>query len=184
MPSADFCRLVRMDHSTLSPESGTNGRSPEVSSTAFGAQSPGLQPVPLMDMDFAVTCPLVRHRMPPTRFLSIGSRLCSTLLSDPVSRRRPCASLWLHLHQVVKGTLTPELSNMLGTHEKASRKEPKFLGGFTFITFGGHAFMAISRRLGFCWKFTGWLNCLGITIRIDLLEKMSSCFIWLIGRWI
>jgi hypothetical protein len=93
MPSADFCRPVGMDHSTLSPESGTDGRSPEVSSTAFGAQPPGLQPAPLMDMDFAVMCPLVRYRMPHTRFLSIGSPLCSTLLSDPVSRRRPCASL-------------------------------------------------------------------------------------------
>jgi hypothetical protein len=93
MPSADFCRPVRMDHPTLSPESGTDGRSPEVSSTAFSVQPPGLQPVPLMDMDFAVICPLVQHRMPHTRFLSIGSRLCSTLLSDPISRRRPCASL-------------------------------------------------------------------------------------------
>ena len=34
------------------------------------------------------------------RFLSIGTRLCSTLPSDPASRRRPCASLILHLHQV------------------------------------------------------------------------------------
>ena len=88
------------DHSLLSPDSGTNGRSPEVSSTAFRAQPPDLQPVPLMDMDFAVICPLVRHRMPHIRFLFIGSRLCSTLLSDPASRRRPCASLTLHLHQV------------------------------------------------------------------------------------
>ena len=71
--------------------------------------------MPLMDMDFAVTCQLVRHRMPQIRFLFIGSRVCSTLLSDPASRRRPCASLSLHLHQVVKGTFTPELSNMLGT---------------------------------------------------------------------
>jgi len=32
------------------------------------------------------------------------------------SPERPCASLLLHLHQVVEGTFTPELSNMLGTH--------------------------------------------------------------------
>ena len=43
---------------------------------------PNLQPAPLMDMDFAVNCQLVQRRMPPIRFLSIGSRLCSTLLSD------------------------------------------------------------------------------------------------------
>ena len=115
MPSADFCRPVRIDHSTLSPDSGTNGRSPEVSSTAFRTQPADLQPVPLMDMGFAVIRPLARHRMPLIRFLFIGSHVCSTLLSDPASRRRRCASLSLHLHQVVKGTFTPKLSNRLGT---------------------------------------------------------------------
>jgi hypothetical protein len=71
--------------------------------------------VPLMDMDFVVTSQLVRPRMPLIRFLFIGPYVCSTLLSDPASRRRPCASLSLHLHQVVKRTFTFELSNMLGT---------------------------------------------------------------------
>ena len=98
--AADFCRPVRIDRSTPSPDSRTNGRSPEVSSTAFRTQPPNLQPVPLMDMDFAVISPLVRTALPHIRFLSIGSRLCSTLPSDPASRRRPCASLTLHLHQV------------------------------------------------------------------------------------
>jgi hypothetical protein len=65
----------------------------EVSSTAFRTQPPDLQPVPLMDMDFAIICPLVPHRMPPIRFLFIGSYVCSTLLSDPPSPERPCASL-------------------------------------------------------------------------------------------
>jgi hypothetical protein len=114
-PSADFCRPVRIDRSTLSPDSRTNGRSPEVSSTAFRTRPPDLQPVPLMDMDFVVTSQLVRHRMPLIRFLFIGPYVCSTLLSDPASRRRPCASLSLHLHQVVKRTFTFELPNMLGT---------------------------------------------------------------------
>jgi hypothetical protein len=84
----------------LSRESTTNGRSPEVSSTAFRAQPPDLQSAPFMDMGFAVICPFPQRRLPPIRFLSIGSRICSTLLSDPASRRRPCASLTLHLHQV------------------------------------------------------------------------------------
>ena len=118
MPSADFCRPVRIDRSTLSPDSETNGRSPEVSSTAFRTQPADLQPVPLMDMGFAVIRPLARHRMPLIRFLYIGSCVCSTLLSDPASRRRRCASLSLHLHQVVKRTFTPKLSNMLGTRKK------------------------------------------------------------------
>src|SRR5215216_3549548 len=68
-----------------------------------------------MDEDFAVSRPLVRPGLPPIRFLFVGSRLRSTLPSDPASRRRPCASLALHLHQVVQGTCTPRLSNMLGT---------------------------------------------------------------------
>jgi hypothetical protein len=54
--------------------------------TAFNAQPSDLQPVLLMDMDFAVIRQLVRHRMPHIRFLFIGSRLCSTLPSDPTSR--------------------------------------------------------------------------------------------------
>src|ERR1035441_826324 len=123
-PAADFCRPVRMDRSTLSPDSRTNGRSPEVSSTAFRTQPPNLQPVPLMDMGFAITCPLARHRMPQIRFLYIGSYVCSTLLSDPPSPERPCASLLLHLHQVVEGTFTPELSNMLGTQTKGAGHRP------------------------------------------------------------
>ncbi len=61
MPAADFCRPVRMDHSFLSPDFRKNGRSPEVSSTAFRTQPPDLQPVPLMDIDVAITCPLVQH---------------------------------------------------------------------------------------------------------------------------
>src|SRR5881296_648010 len=107
-----------MNRFIFSPDFRTNGRSPEVSSTAFRTQPPNLQPAPLMDMGFAIICPLARRRMPQIRFLYIGSHVCSTLLSDPPSPERPCASLGLHLHQVVKGTFTPELSNMLGTHQK------------------------------------------------------------------
>src|SRR5229473_3449852 len=121
-PSADFCCEIKAPHDAFSHDFVTHSRSPEVSSTAFRTQPPNLQPVPLMDMDFAVSCPLVRHRMPQIRFLYIGSYVCSTLLSDPASRRRPCASLLLHLHQVVEGTFTPELSNMLGTPRNAARR--------------------------------------------------------------
>ena len=56
-PAADFCRPVRTDHSILSPVSRTDGRSPEVSSTTFRTQPPNLQPVPLMDMGFAIILP-------------------------------------------------------------------------------------------------------------------------------
>ena len=117
MPADDFCYALKEPYGAFSHESVTRSRSPEVISTAFRTQPADLQPVPLMDMGFAVSCPLARHRMPLIRFLYIGSYVCSTLLSDPASRRRRCASLSLHLHQVVKGTFTPKLSNMLGTQQ-------------------------------------------------------------------
>ncbi len=113
--------MIRMNRFTLSHESVTCHRSPEVSSTAFDAQPPDLPPVRLMDRGFAVTGPLARHRRPLIRFLFIGSRLCSALLSGPASRRvlfHPCASLSLHVHHVVKRTYTSWLSNLLGTQEK------------------------------------------------------------------
>jgi len=58
MPSADFCCLFKSDHSSFSRESATSNRSPEVSSTAFRALPPDLQPAPLMDMGFVVDCQL------------------------------------------------------------------------------------------------------------------------------
>ncbi len=124
MPAAHFCRTVRAVRSTLSPVSGTCSRPPEVSSTTFSAQPPNLQPAPLMNIDSAVACPLVQRPIPHIRFLSIGSRLCSTPLSDPASRRRPGASLSLLLHQDVKGTCTPKVSAPCRVHqkEKAARK--------------------------------------------------------------
>jgi hypothetical protein len=75
-----------MNHSILSHDFVTDGRSPEVSSAAFSAQPLDLHPVPLMDMGFVVICPLAQHRLPPIQFLYIGSRFCSALLSDPTSR--------------------------------------------------------------------------------------------------
>src|SRR3954467_10064392 len=125
MPSADFCAGLRGPHGPLSLVAETRRRPPEVSSTAFTAHPPDLQPGPLMDVDFAVSRPLVRPGLPHIRFLFVGSRLRSTLPSDPASRRRPCASLALHLHQVVQGTCTPRLSNMLGTRLNRCAVEPR-----------------------------------------------------------
>src|SRR5262249_61060130 len=42
----------------------------------------------LMDLDFAISGPLVRPRMPHTRFLFVRSRLSSALPSDATSGRR------------------------------------------------------------------------------------------------
>jgi len=127
LPFADFCDTVEVNLFLSSHDFVTCRRSPQVSSTAFDAQPPDLPPVSLMDMGFAIICSLARHPRPHIRFLFIGSRLCSTLLSGPASRRvlfHPCASLWLHLHLVVKGTFTLGLSNMLGTQKKATGLRP------------------------------------------------------------
>src|SRR2546425_5827933 len=62
------------------------------------------------------------HCLPHIQFLFIGSRLCSTLLSDLASRFGPCASLSLHLHLVVKRTCTSQLSIMLGTQCRKKRE--------------------------------------------------------------
>ena len=62
-PSADFCpALERLTTPPVTQHS--NGRSPAVSSTAFGAHPPDLSPVRLMEMSFAIMCSLAPHRRP------------------------------------------------------------------------------------------------------------------------
>src|SRR5271154_1282189 len=61
MPSADFCPVVRLPLDSLSRVAATQDRSPGVISAAFHAQSSDLRFAPLMDMDFVVSCPLVRY---------------------------------------------------------------------------------------------------------------------------
>jgi hypothetical protein len=84
--SADSCVAVREPHNPLSPEFETRRRLPGVSTTAFTAHLPDLQPWPWMDMDCAIIGPLVRPNLPRIRFLSVRLWLCSTLPSDPISR--------------------------------------------------------------------------------------------------
>ena len=124
MPSADFCVAI-MRLTAHSVRFRTQRRPPEVRSTAFPAHPPNLPPRSLMTLDFAVICPLVRPGRPHIRFLSIGSRFCSTLPSDPASRRRPCASLALRRHQAGQRTSTSKLSIMLGTQSKSRGERPR-----------------------------------------------------------
>jgi hypothetical protein len=157
MPSAVFCAVVRSPYDDLSPESGTQRRSPEVRPTAFAARPPDLPPRPLMVADFAIIGSLVQPGRPRIRFLSIGPRLCSTLPSDPASRRRPCASLILRHHQAGWRTSTPKLSIMLGTPKKPrtgrgqSWVSPK--GGTPRVTSVSHSdAIACSRRRLWRWR--------------------------------
>ncbi len=97
LTSVPRSRPLRTAQSSL----GTRRRPPEVRPKAFTAHPPNLPPRPLMTVDFAIICPLVRPHRPLIQFLSIGSRLCYALPSDHASRHSPCASLILHRHQVV-----------------------------------------------------------------------------------
>ena len=88
MPPADFCPAVRRPHGHLSRHGftvTTPSRSPRVSSPAVRARSPDLRFASLMDMDFAVSRPLVRRsrlvsgscpstRTYPPRFLQTPPR--------------------------------------------------------------------------------------------------------------
>src|SRR5246127_276255 len=64
MPSADFCAAVRSPCGSLSLVAETQRRPPEVRPTAFAARPPDLPPRPLMAVDFAFSCTLVRPGRP------------------------------------------------------------------------------------------------------------------------
>src|SRR5215471_9213419 len=64
MPPADFCAAVRSPYGNLSLVAETQCRPPEVRSTAFTARPPDLPPRPLMTVDFAISCSLVRPGRP------------------------------------------------------------------------------------------------------------------------
>src|SRR5271165_3224260 len=64
MPSADFCAAVRSPCDDLSLDIETRRRPPEVRPTAFAACPPDLPPRPLMTVDFAISCLLVRPGRP------------------------------------------------------------------------------------------------------------------------
>src|SRR5271157_4735124 len=79
-----------MNRFTLSLDSETRRRSPEVSSTAFSAQPPDLPPAAWMDMGFAAFRPLARcrrplhpvfvHRLAPLLHAALRPRLATTPL--------------------------------------------------------------------------------------------------------
>src|SRR5712692_8494536 len=90
MPSADFCPAVRLPLDNLSP-SRTQDRSPGVSSAAFHAQPPDLRSfAPLMDMDFAVSCPLVRRWRLLSGFCSSTRMFALRFFQTPPRGDSPC----------------------------------------------------------------------------------------------
>src|SRR6202008_2602388 len=121
MPLSDFWPAVRRPVGRLSRPETTRGRSPGVSSIAFSAQPPDLRFVPLMDMDFAIRCPLVRRLRLVSGSCSSARTFASRFLQTPPRGDSPCASLTLHLHQVGERTFTSELLSMPGTRLNRSR---------------------------------------------------------------
>src|ERR1700676_3436312 len=89
MPSADFCSAVRRPLgrlSRLADDTGqiSRGKLNRLRCTTAGSTLRALDGCGLRD-----TLPARPALAPPIRFLFIGSHLCSTLPSDPASRRQP-----------------------------------------------------------------------------------------------
>src|SRR5262249_18960888 len=76
--------------STTSVAEATRCRSPGVSSAAFRAQSPDLRFAPLMDMDFAVSCLLVRHWRLISGFCSSTRTFDPCFFQTPPRGDSPC----------------------------------------------------------------------------------------------
>ena len=121
MPSADFCFAVRRPRGCLSRHAATRNRSPGVSSIAFGAQPPDLRFAPLMDMDFALRCPLVRRWRLVSGFCSSARTFVPRFLQTPPRGDSPCTWLALHLHQVERRTFTSKLLSMPSTQRSRCR---------------------------------------------------------------
>ena len=124
IPAADFCPGVRRPHDRLSPEAGTPGRSPEVSSTAVRAQPPDLRFAPLMDMGFAVLRPLARRSRLVSGFCSSARAFARRFLQTPprgdaLAGRYPFTSIRLG-----RG-LAPPSCRTCSAHMKPPRGKPR-----------------------------------------------------------
>src|SRR5271168_308184 len=115
------CLNRSRDLSVASVEGATQSRSPGVISAAFRAQSPNLRFAPLMDMDFAVRCPLVRRSRLLFDFCPSTRTFAWCFLQTPPRGDGLAPSLALHLHQVGRRTFTSELLSMPSTQRKRSR---------------------------------------------------------------
>src|SRR5664280_784334 len=100
---------------TTSVAEATPSRSPGVSSTAFHAQPPNLRFAPLMDMDFAVRCPLVRRWRLVSGSCPSTRTFVPCFLQTPPRGGSPCIITRPYLHQVGQRTFTSKLLSMPST---------------------------------------------------------------------
>src|SRR5260370_1899634 len=99
----------------------TRDRSAGVISAAFRALSPNLRFASLMDMDFAVRCPLVRCLRLVFGFCPSTHAFARCFLQTPPRGGSPCTLLALHLHQVGQKTFTSKLLSMPSTQRTRFR---------------------------------------------------------------
>jgi hypothetical protein len=88
-----------------------------VPDSPFAISSKGRKPETHEFLGFRDFLPVRPAKPARIRFLFVESLFCSTLPSDPASRRRPCASRVLHLYQVAQGSFTPRTPDMPGTQD-------------------------------------------------------------------
>src|SRR5271166_6981741 len=108
---------------TTSVAEATPSRSPGVSSTAFRAQPPNLRFAPLMDMDFAVSCPLVRRWRLVSGFCPSTRTFVPCFLQTPPRGGSPCIITRPYLHQVGRRTFTSGLLSMPSTQRSRQGAE-------------------------------------------------------------
>ena len=118
MPSADFCAAVSASPDALSPAVGTRRRPPAISSTAVRTRPPNLRSASLMDLGFAVSCPLARRSRLVSGFCSSARAFAPRFLQTP-RRRDALAVRYPSPPSGWERTCTPKLSNMRGVQEKA-----------------------------------------------------------------
>ena len=117
MPSADFCAAVSASPDALSPAVETRRRPPAISSTAVRTRPPNLRSASLMDLGFAVFCPLARRS--PLVFGSCPSARAFAPRFLQTPRRRDALAVRYPSPPSGWGrTFTSKLSNMRGVQKK------------------------------------------------------------------
>ena len=120
MPSADFCPAIGPPHDAPSRRSDT-------AQISWGKLSRLPRTVAestlrtLMDMDFAVRCPLVRCSRLVFGFCPSTRAFAWCFLQTSPRGDSPCTLLALHLHQVGQRTFTSKLLSMPSTQRNRSR---------------------------------------------------------------
>src|SRR5208337_2981910 len=121
MPSADFCPAVRRPFDHLSRRSDAEqiswGKLNRLPCTAAESRF-----APLMDMDFAVSCPLVRHWRLVSGFCPSTRTFVPCFLQTPPRGGSPCIITRPYLHQVGQRTFTSKLLSMPSTQRRFAKR--------------------------------------------------------------